>query len=344
VSDKLSSYRAKRRFDQTAEPRAALAAARRRDLRFVVQRHAARRLHYDLRLEWGGVLKSWAVTRGPSLDPADKRLAVETEDHPLAYAEFEGTIPKGQYGGGTVQVWDRGVWAPLSPGSVDDDLLAGKLKFVLAGERLRGGFTLVRMRGRRSGDDKRRNWLLIKEADSMARREGGARTLDAPNSVVSGRSLEQIAGGSFSFVAPQLCEPAETPPLGAGWVHELKLDGYRLQIQVRQGEATLRTRTGLDWTQRFPSIARAAGGLPDVVLDGEAVVLDAGGRTDFAALQAYLAGTSRIAPIGFLFDLLAEGGVDWRARPLLERKARLEEILAGRDPGRKGGEASGRTR
>src|SRR5579883_2303790 len=192
ASGKLSTYRAKRDFSRTAEPSGSGDVAPSGRLRFVVQKHAARRLHYDLRLELDGVFKSWAVTRGPSLDPADKRLAVEVEDHPLEYGDFEGTIPQGQYGGGTVQIWDRGFWEPQVRGGAAQALAAGELKLILAGEKLRGGWVLVRLRNSRSG--KRPSWLLIKHRDEYARAGDGA-VLDEDRSVASGRTLEEIAAG-----------------------------------------------------------------------------------------------------------------------------------------------------
>lgn len=327
MSDRLAEYKARRDFGRTPEPKAEAAQPGER-LSFVVQRHDATRLHYDFRLEWGGVLKSWAVTKGPSMDPADKRLAVQTEDHPLAYGSFEGTIPKGQYGGGTVQLWDRGTWAPLDPATVDADLAKGELKFVVVGERLRGGFVLVRMKPRKG--EKRANWLLIKERDSTAQPGAGDAVLAEPGSVASGRTLAEIA--EPDFIPPQLCVLVPTPPRGEGWVHELKLDGYRIQLIVTPDhEARLRTRTGLDWTGRFPAIARSATKLPACVIDGEAVALDEDGQPDFATLQAALAGESRAPLVLYAFDLLRAGGEDLRRRPLSERKARLREVLPRQD-------------
>jgi bifunctional non-homologous end joining protein LigD len=194
----LASYRSKRDFRQTAEPMGTLAVAKSGSLRFVIQKHAARRLHYDLRLELDGVFKSWAVTRGPSLDPADKRLAVEVEDHPLDYGDFEGTIAQGQYGGGTVQLWDRGYWRPLPGASPEASLKSGELKFELEGERLHGSWVLVRMRHDRNGG-KRTNWLLIKHRDEAAR-EGDVLPKD-PKSIASGRSLDSIAAGKGKDLA-----------------------------------------------------------------------------------------------------------------------------------------------
>lgn len=322
-TDSLSTYRAKRDFARTPEP-AGGATRHGQPLAFVVQRHDATRLHYDFRLEWAGVLKSWAVTRGPSMDPADKRLAVETEDHPLDYGSFEGTIPRGQYGGGTVQLWDRGTWAPLDPNTVDADLAKGELKFVVAGERLRGGYVLVRTKPR--GKEKGRNWLLIKERDSTATPGQGDAVLATPTSVATGRTLDEIAGAQ-GFMPPQLATLAPTPPRGEAWVHELKIDGYRIQIEVAANRATLRTRTGLDWTTRFPAIATAAAKLPPCILDGEAVALNDAGHPDFAQLQATLAGDSKAPLVFYAFDLLAEAGRDLRGEPLLQRKQRLEHLL-----------------
>ena len=231
-----------------------------------MHRHAARRLHYDLRLKWGGVLKSWAITRGPSLDPSDKRLAVEVEDHPMEYGAFEGVIPKPGYGAGVVQIWDQGGWAPVEPAALEDDLARGELKFVLAGERLRGGFVLLRLKDETAG---RHNWLLIKENDSMARPGEGDAVLQAATSVMSGLTLEEIGAGAAAklgpktrtktkptkpqapssmpdFVAPQLCRLILTPPRGDAWTHEVKLDEYRLQLRTEAGQSKLRTRSGLD--------------------------------------------------------------------------------------------------
>jgi bifunctional non-homologous end joining protein LigD len=389
----LTRYREKRDFSRTPEPAGKVRRAG-QQLSFVVQRHAARRLHYDLRLEWHGVMKSWAVTRGPSLDPADKRLAVEVEDHPIDYNSFEGTIPKPDYGGGTVQIWDRGSWAPLDPDTVDQDLAAGELKFVLAGERLSGGFVLVRMKPRRGESEKHHNWLLIKERDSAATPGAGDVVLQADTSVVSGRTMEEIAeadgqgtepvtpvkkssgaknasvtrplkkspsGRKASakaaavtrevgrpvpaksmqpasrntaiprFVAPQLCKLVDTPPTGASWVHELKLDGYRLQLRVEAGKSVLRTRTGLDWTERFPSIAKAAAALPDCLMDGEAVALDSKGHPSFAALQATLAGEQHAPIVYFVFDLLHDGHRDLRNEPLETRKRSLRPMIPEKD-------------
>jgi bifunctional non-homologous end joining protein LigD len=365
----LSTYRSKRDFKKTAEPSGSTVAAPGAGLRFVIQRHDATRLHYDFRLELDGVFKSWAVTRGPSLDPHDKRLAVEVEDHPLDYGDFEGTIPKGQYGGGTVQLWDRGTWSP--EGDPHEGLKRGDLKFTLEGERLEGSWVLVRMKWDKKGG-KRTNWLLIKHKDAAAVEGDGDKLLQDPKSIASGRTLKQIelgtgkaptpfmsgknkstAGAVWNskgsgktnakkakqvsakkvshlpeFVEPQLCKLVERAPGGSGWAHEVKFDGYRLQLRVEDGEARLRTRKGLDWTRKFSAIAEAAEGLPDCIIDGEACALDYHGAPDFAALQAALSDDDSKDLIFFAFDLLFAAGLDLRSLPLSERKEALRTLLA----------------
>ncbi|MGP8163940.1 MAG: DNA ligase D [Steroidobacteraceae bacterium] len=378
----LATYRGKRDFSKTTEPRGERALAGAGRLRFVVQKHAARRLHYDLRLELDGVFKSWAVTRGPSDDPADRRLAVEVEDHPLDYGDFEGSIPAGEYGGGTVQLWDRGYWVPEGTRSPQDALRAGDLKFTLNGKRLHGSWVLVRMKRDRSGG-KRTNWLLIKHRDSSARADGGAALLAEDRSVASGRTMQQIAAGKGraptpfmassgkrlrtdsiwspvpppqaaptrqnlappraagirvrripDFVEPQLCRLVDRPPSEPGWIHEVKFDGYRLQLRVVGGKASLKTRKALDWTPRFAAIAADARRLPDCLIDGEVVALDRRRVPSFAALQAALADNHSEHLIFFAFDLLFEAHADLRRMPLLERKARLAQLLQGIAGGR----------
>jgi bifunctional non-homologous end joining protein LigD len=350
AASKLEPYRAKRDFARTTEPDGQGAKPGRGPLRFVIQKHAATRLHYDLRLELDGVFKSWAVTRGPSLDPADKRLAVEVEDHPLAYGDFEGTIPKGQYGGGTVQLWDRGTWRPEGM-TAEEGLAKGDLKFTLDGARLHGSWVLVRMKHDRAGG-KRVNWLLIKHRDEYAQ-EGAADGGDADailaedRSVASGRAMADIAAGKGrapkpfmqgpdapasssampAFLEPQLCRSVSRPPAGPGWVHEIKFDGYRIQLRVQNGAATLRTRKGLDWTARFSAIAQAASHLPDGIVDGEIVALDADGTPDFAALQAALSEGRTDNLVFFAFDLPHMGANDLRPLKLSERKERLKALL-----------------
>ena len=374
MADRLARYRAMRDFAKTAEPAGAEQTRKSNRLRFVVQKHAATRLHYDFRLELDGVFLSWAVTRGPSLDPADRRLAVQTEDHPLDYGDFEGTIPEGEYGGGTVMLWDRGYWEP--EGDPRAGLKKGDLKFTLDGERMKGSWVLVRMK-RREGE-KRDNWLLIKHHDGWSVEEdGGELVEEETTSVASGRGMEEIAAGKGKgptrfmtgrgraakaavwqsnrqdekpasappnpepklraaalpgFVPPQLAKSVERPPPGDGWGHEIKFDGYRLQLRVERGRATLKTRKGLDWTDKFRAIAKDAAALPDGLYDGEACALDASGSPDFPALQAALADGRTDDLIFFAFDALFLAGEDLRPLPLAERKARLQAVVkaAGR--------------
>ncbi|MFO1014678.1 MAG: DNA ligase D [Caulobacteraceae bacterium] len=344
----------------TAEPSGAAKVPASKRLRYVIQKHDATRLHWDLRLETGGVFKSWAVTKGPSLDPADKRLAVEVEDHPLDYGDFEGTIPEGQYGGGTVQMWDRGYWAPEDGADPEKALAKGELKFVMEGERLHGSWVLVRMRWDRTakgGKGKRNNWLLIKHQDDAAQPGHGLKGIDDDRSVASGRPMAAIAEGKGRapkpfimkkdgksdavwhskkagearmpvFVAPQLCHSVDRPPGGEGWGHEIKFDGYRMQLRVEGGQARLKSRKGLDWTHRFPQIAKAAENLPDGLIDGEVCALDHKGSPDFAGLQAALSEEKTANLIFFAFDALFAEGEDLRALPLTDRKARLRDLLA----------------
>ena len=387
----LKTYDSMRDFGVTAEPSSQSEVKPSKQLRFVIQKHAATRLHYDLRLEWEGVFLSWAVTRGPSLDPADKRLAVEVEDHPLAYGDFEGTIPKGQYGGGTVMLWDRGYWAPEPGFDIAKGLKKGELKVVFAGERVKGGYVLVRLRGDRFGG-KRTNWLLIKHRDDYVKEGDGEGILERnATSIASGRSMEDIAAGKGKrptafmtkaapkadavwrssdpeasgeaaakqadaprskpavrkaiaksktkplkslpdFIEPQLCKLVDRPPVGARFGHEIKFDGYRMQLRVENGKAALRTRKGLDWTQKFGAIARDGAGLPDGIIDGEVCALDDNGSPSFAGLQAALSDGKTDDLIFFAFDLLAEGSEDLRPLPLAERKARLQALIGEGTP------------
>jgi bifunctional non-homologous end joining protein LigD len=368
----LTTYRKKRDFEKTAEPTGEAPVRPSRQRRFVIQKHDATRLHYDLRLEFDGVFKSWAVTRGPSLDPHDKRLAVEVEDHPLDYGDFEGTIPKGQYGGGTVQLWDRGYWESDNP---EKGLAKGDLKFTLQGDKLHGSWVLVRMRRDRDGG-KRTNWLLIKHRDEHAREGEANDILDEDRSVASGRTMNEIAAGKgkapkpfmtarsgrgradavwdsnrgeaaeararektvrprkveeiADFVPFELCTPVERPPSGEGWCHEIKFDGYRMQLRVEDGKAVLKTRKGLDWTDKFGAIAKEGSKLPDVLIDGEIVALDHHGAPNFSALQAAISDGKTDQLIFYAFDLLFADGEDLRPLPLAMRKARLKKLLEAR--------------
>ncbi len=348
----LSKYNQKRDFKITNEPAGKKTRTSTGDF-FCVQKHDATRLHYDFRLELDGVLLSWAVTRGPSLDPADKRLAVRTEDHPVDYGTFEGTIPKGQYGGGTVMLWDIGTWEPLE--DPRKGLKSGKLKFNLHGEKLHGMWTLVKMHPREG--EKRENWLLIKDKDKEAKK---SKTFLDKNalSVTTRRTMNEIASAANSNVwrskghgkklksrskgntktlirkypDVQLATLVETAPTGTDWIHEIKFDGYRLLGYVSGGAVSLYTRNGNDWTGKFPDIVASikAMSVDDAVIDMEAVVRDPDGKTNFQKLQNTLSEDGKSALIeAYAFDLLHLDGEDLRSLPLLERKEKLKAIIAG---------------
>ncbi|PRQ09896.1 DNA ligase D [Enhygromyxa salina] len=345
---KLDAYDRKRDFESTPEPRPTLPeqSPARGPLLFVIQRHDARRRHYDLRLEHGGVLWSWAVPKGPSLVPGKRRLAVQTEDHPLDYADFEGTIPAGEYGGGSVLVWDHGTWAP--EGDPAEDFERGRLRFTLHGTKLGGGWRLVRTKDAKS-------WLLIKSRDEFGRPEASAEIVEEqPLSALSGRSIEQVTRDSrLGGVVEQIStigEPASPPPTlspalatatdqvptGSEWLHELKLDGYRLLAHVRNDEVRLRTRGGEDWTARLPRLAQALRdpAFADSVVDGELCTLGPDGVTRFELLQDALANGRDQHLVYYLFDLPFAAGHDLRGAPLIERKRVLRGLLDGAAPDR----------
>lgn len=357
--DSLKTYRAKRDFKNTPEPAGpktgnARSASSDAGGVFVMHKHDATRLHYDLRLEHAGVLWSWAVTRGPSLDPSDKRLAVHVEDHPYDYRTFEGIIPRG-YGAGTVIVWDEGTWIPeFDP---EWGLKKGHLRFELKGEKLHGVWDLVRLKPRPG--EKRDNWLLIKADDGFAR-SGGADILEEkPRSVASGLTIEDVAAGKPprrkaaakptgkvrrgkkmppmpGFIEPQLATLRSAPPEGEDWLHEIKFDGYRIQAHVANGAVTLFTRKGLDWTKKFGEAIPAsllALDCDDAILDGEIIVLSDRGVASFAALQGALSTARSDLMLYYAFDLLRIDGKDLRGEPLAERKQRLEALI-GAGPGR----------
>lgn len=353
----LTTYRQKRDFTSTREPKGG--RARKSGNSFVIQKHDATRLHYDFRLELDGTLKSWAVTKGPSLVPGEKRLAVHVEDHPIEYGDFEGTIPKGEYGGGTVIVWDRGTWAPIH--DARKGYAKGHLEFTLHGEKLGGHWHLVRMHGK--PQEKRENWLLIKGDDDAARSERDRDILtERPESVKTGRQIDDVAreepGWSTktgkiqrkatvssksqpelkgakraplpAFREPMLATLVAAPPAGDRWLHEIKFDGYRLQARIEAGKVKLLTRSGLDWTDRFGTdVLAALRALPfeAALLDGELVVETASGVSDFSALQADLSEGRTDRFVFYLFDLLHLDGSDLTALPLTTRKKRLEQLL-----------------
>ncbi len=445
VDTQLARYRSMRDFQITAEPSGADARAKKsaasrtadsaHGLPFVIQKHAASHLHYDFRLGWNGVLKSWAVAKGPSYVPGDRRLAVQVEDHPMEYGGFEGIIPKGQYGGGPVMVWDQGTWRP-QPGyeDVNEGLRKGSLKFLMDGSKMHGKWTLVRMgprssssSGSRWGSSDKPNWLLIKEHDDFERGPNDPAITDAePNSAVTGRTMDQIAhesdhvwnsketagtgrswyrndappgsngsssttaasarnsnvGAKFdinprrplksptsgptqsktptstppsgpstlapkpslaklpaepqpTFIPPQLAEESSATPDGADWLHEIKLDGYRMQARKSGSKVSLLTRKGLDWTHRMRAVGDAIAALPadKLTLDGEVVVLDERGISSFANLQASFNEGQRFPLTYFVFDLLHLNGRNTRNLTVRQRKQLLAGIIPATDDG-----------
>jgi bifunctional non-homologous end joining protein LigD len=365
----LDVYRRKRDFTRTPEPSGRVARRKSRELAFVIQKHAASHLHYDFRLELDGVLLSWAVPKGPSLDPKDRRLAMQTEDHPVEYGDFEGIIPPKQYGAGTVIVWDRGRWIPKE--DPREGYRKGKLKFVLEGEKLHGGWTLVRSRGGKYGDRDGRSWLLIKENDGEARTGEEAMIVERkPDSVLTQRSLDEVAQAKSRVwhstrsvaeniesgaVAPlgkrakaspagrrapmpatmsaQLATLVDEAPPGFGWLHEIKYDGYRMLCRIERGRCQVWSRNGKEWTAAFPSIARAAAKLPvkNAWIDGEVVMPSPSGVTSFQELQNALGANREAELVYFAFDLMHLDGSDLRALPLVERKRLLEPLVAESD-------------
>jgi bifunctional non-homologous end joining protein LigD len=333
----IDTYRARRDFTATSEPAPRESVATASAPIFVVQKHAARRLHWDFRLEHGGVLWSWAVPKGPSMDPGDKRLAVHVEDHPRDYATFQGRIPEGEYGAGTVETWDRGTWKPV--GDPEAGLRDGELKFHLAGERLTGGFVLVRLKPRPK--ERAENWLLIKEHDDSERAGGDATALEneatlgktpakrrAPSREPKSPATGAVPAELPATQAPQLASLAESPPKTPGWISEIKFDGYRLLAVVDHGVVRLMTRNGLDWTRRLPRVAEAVARLEveSALLDGELVALRDDGVSSFADLQAALT-TGRDGKLFYyLFDLPHLNGWDLSRCRLDARKALLRGV------------------
>lgn len=353
----LDEYWAKRDFKKTSEPsgKGKHRASKGPGGLFVVQKHAATRLHYDLRLEHDGVLWSWAVARGPSLDPAERRLAVRTEDHPLDYAGFEGVIPKGQYGAGAVIIWDEGVWVPAAGYDPAAMMARGDMKFDIKGSKLNGGWHLIRLKPKPG--EKAENWLLFKNRDAWARPEGDILE-EAPQSVRSGLTIEDVKAGRDASLSAQPAGPAvkskaaspkgqlmpgfiepclatlSPAPSGDDWLHEIKFDGYRVQARLDKDKCQLFTRSGLDWTPKFGGeIVKAIVALPcrNAILDGEITVLDADGRSSFSLLQQALSAGDGAAMVYYLFDLLYLDGRDLRDEPLASRKEQLRKLLAQTD-------------
>ncbi|MCL2050759.1 MAG: non-homologous end-joining DNA ligase [Lachnospiraceae bacterium] len=334
MAKNLKTYNKKRDFEKTDEPQGKNEASHGR-LRFVIQHHMARREHYDFRLEWDGVMLSWAVPKGPSFLPSDKRLAVHVEDHPLEYRHFEGTIPKGEYGGGTVMIWDEGHYEPYS--DMADGLKKGSLKFILNGKRLKGRWALVRLKADENEEKEQNNWLLIKDKDEYALTEAGIKKYTT--SIRTGRAMAEIEAEAspkkfipnpFETAAAQLAKLVNQVPAGEEWLYEFKYDGYRIISYLENNQARLLTRNGIDYADRFASIADslisfAAG--RSMVLDGEMVITDENGRPDFQALQNYLKKPGGKNLTYIAFDLLALDGIDFRTQPLIRRKEELENLL-----------------
>jgi len=348
----IETYNRKRDFSKTKEPRGRKLKGKGDS--FVVQKHDASRLHWDFRLELDGVLKSWAVPKGPSLDPGENRLAMRTEDHPLDYGTFEGTIPKGEYGGGTVMLWDEGRWIPDPRKDPKKTIEEGHLHFTLEGERMKGEWVMFRLKPKPG--ERAEPWMLKKVTDDFADPEDGDALVDnCVTSVTTGRTMAEIAVGKDvwrsnrggqkggrakkaaskappSFEEPQLATLVDEVPTGSGWIHEIKYDGYRLLLAVGEGVATAWTRNGKDWSDKFKTLVKAAARLPaGCLIDGEAVALDDEGRPSFQLLQSTLKGGS--ANLAFYaFDLLVDRGENVRNLPNIDRKERLAALLEGVSP------------
>ncbi|MGE3973517.1 MAG: DNA ligase D [Bdellovibrionales bacterium] len=330
----LKKYFSKRNFKKTPEPRGKLKRTRNKELIFVIQKHHARRLHYDFRLEFAGTLKSWAVPKGPSLNPKDKRLAVEVEDHPIDYATFEGDIPEGEYGAGHVIVWDFGTWTPTS--NVTAGFKKGHIDFVLHGKKLHGAWSLVRLRSDTSGKN---NWLLLKRQDEFVKTQYDI-TKKEPHSVLSkiarsektsqkNASAKKKRSSPPRFIEPQLAQLVTAVPPGEDWIHEIKFDGYRTLIRLDKGKAQFLTRRGKNWTKKYGPLQSEALKLKlqNAVIDGELVWIDEMGHTDFQKLQNGIAEQKFQGMIFYAFDLLFLDGEDLLDQPLLERKKLLKELL-----------------
>ena len=342
MAGSLSQYWKKRDFGVTSEPKGKLARPG-KQLAFVVQKHAASRLHYDFRLEVDGTMVSWAVPKGPSLDPHVRRMAVHVEDHPISYNKFEGVIPAGQYGAGTVDVWDRGTWMPLEDPRAG--LRQGKLKFEMHGEKLRGRWMLVRIEKRK--DERQEPWLLIKERDNEACPATEYDIVEAlPDSVLSpphgkprkaatkARPAKALSAQALPAklplsLFPQLATLVEEPPQGDGWIYEVKFDGYRVLARIDGDDVRLFTRNGNNWTPRMKALRDEVArlGIASAWIDGEIVVLDAKGNPDFQSLQGAFDSSKTHDIVYFVFDLPYFGGYDLRRVPLIERRALLGKVL-----------------
>jgi len=349
----IETYNRKRDFSKTKEPRGRKLKGKGDS--FVVQKHDASRLHWDFRLELDGVLKSWAVPKGPSLDPDEKRLAMRTEDHPLDYGDFEGTIPKGEYGGGTVMLWDHGRWIPEPSKDPRKTIEEGHLHFTLEGERMKGEWVMFRLKPRPG--EKAEPWMLKKVTDEFADAQDGDSLVDnCVTSVTTDRTMAEIAAGEDvwrsnrggqkggrgkrtagkappPFEQPQLATLVDEVPPGPSWIHEYKYDGYRLLLAVGDGVATAWTRNGKDWSDKFKALVKAAARLPaGCLIDGEAVAIDDDGKPSFQLLQATLKEQKGANLVFYAFDLLVDRSEDIRRLPNIERKERLAALLKGVSP------------
>jgi len=349
----IETYNRKRDFSKTKEPRGRKLKGKGDS--FVVQKHEASRLHWDFRLELDGVLKSWAVPKGPSLDPGENRLAMRTEDHPLDYGSFEGTIPKGEYGGGTVMLWDQGRWIPDPRKDPSKTIEEGHLHFTLEGDRMKGEWVMFRLKPKPG--EKAEPWMLKKVTDDYAEPDDGDALVDnCTTSVTTGRTMAEIASGTDvwrsnrggqkggrakkkssaappPFEEPQLATLVDEVPTGSNWIHEYKYDGYRLLLSVGEGAATAWTRNGKDWSDKFRALVKAASKLPaGCLIDGEAVALDDEGRPSFQLLQSTLKDQRGANLVFFGFDLLIDRGEDIRKLSNIDRKERLASLLEGVSP------------
>src|SRR3954468_3821919 len=349
----IETYNRKRDFSKTKEPRGRKLKGKGDS--FVVQKHDASRLHWDFRLELDGVLKSWAVPKGPSLDPDEKRLAMRTEDHPLDYGGFEGTIPKGEYGGGTVMLWDQGRWEPDPRKDPSKTIEEGRLHFTLEGERMKGEWVMFRLKPRPG--EKAEPWMLKKVTDEYADPDDGDALVDnGVTSVTTGRTMAEIAAGEEvwrsnrggqkggrakksagkappPFEEPQLATLVDEVPAGNAWIHEYKYDGYRLLLAVGDGVATAWTRNGKDWSDKFKALVKAAAKLPPgCLIDGEAVAIDDKGKPSFQLLQSTLKDQKGANLAFYAFDLLVDRGEDIRKLPNIQRKERLASLLESVPP------------
>ncbi len=331
MNKKLDKYIEKRDFEKTTEPKGK-AEESKEALRFVVQHHMARAEHYDFRLEWEGVLLSWAVPKGPSYDTHDKRLAVKVEDHPIDYRNFEGPIPEGEYGGGTVMLWDEGFWEPIV--DVEKGLEKGELKLTLKGKRLKGNWVLVKWKAK--SDKKKDNWILIKEKDEYVQDNDGISEYNT--SIRTGRTMLEIKEGKderflknpFKKTNVQLATLVDSMPKGEDWIYEVKYDGYRIMAYIENNSINLMTRNHNDYINQFSAISSSLLDFAQgrsMVLDGEMVVLDESGKTDFGALQNYLKHPNKQQLTYIVFDILALDGKDLRELPLIQRKNILQSLM-----------------